>query len=72
MADIKDFEINTPRTTSSIKTERDAAITDYEVRSLDTMCVNDTVLQHPRWYNFKYSIVGIIFAIVFVKAEVIS
>ncbi|RYF88739.1 MAG: transporter [Chitinophagaceae bacterium] len=47
-------------------------ITDYEVRSLDTMCVNDTELKHPWWYNLKYLAVGIIFGIVFVKAEVIS
>jgi uncharacterized membrane protein YedE/YeeE len=46
--------------------------TDYEVRSLDTMCMNDTVLQHPWWYNFKYFAVGILFGIVLVKAEVIS
>lgn len=46
--------------------------TDYEVRNLDTMCVNDTVLSHPWWYNLKYLAVGIIFGIVFVKAEVIS
>ncbi len=51
---------------------KDVAITDYEVRSLDTMCVNDTVLQHPWWYNFKYLGVGVVFGIVFVKAEVIS
>ena len=50
----------------------DAAITDYEVRSLDTMCVNDTELKHPWWYNLKYLAVGIVFGIVFVKAEVIS
>lgn len=45
---------------------------DYEVRSLDTMCVNESTKQHPWWYNFKYSIVGLLFGIVFVKAEVIS
>ena len=49
-----------------------AGITDYEVRSLDTMCVNDTVLKHPWWYNLKYLAVGVVFGIVFVKAEVIS
>jgi hypothetical protein len=27
---------------------------------------------HPWWYNFKYTIVGIVFGIVFVKAEIIS
>jgi len=47
-------------------------ITDYEVRSLDTICVNDTELKHPWWYNFKYVLVGIVFGIVFVKAEIIS
>jgi len=47
-------------------------ITDYEVRSLDTMCVNETELNHPWWYNFKYLAVGIIFGIVFVKAEIVS
>ena len=50
----------------------DEVITDYEVRSLDTMCVNDTELVHPWWYNLKYGAVCIVFGIVFVKAEVIS
>lgn len=58
-------------TTTSNKGEV-VAETDFEVRSLDTMCVNESHKQHPWWYNFKYSIVGIIFGIVFVKAEVIS
>jgi hypothetical protein len=46
--------------------------TDFEVRSLDTMCVNESQLNHPWWYNFKYLAVGIVFGIVFVKAEIIS
>ena len=46
--------------------------TDFEVRSLDTMCVNESNLSHPWWYNFKYLAVGIVFGIVFVKAEIIS
>lgn len=45
---------------------------DFEVRSLDTMCVNESHQQHPWWYNFKYMVVGIVFGIVFVKAEIIS
>ncbi len=45
---------------------------DFEVRSLDTMCVNESHLQHPWYYNFKYTIVGLIFGIAFVKAEIIS
>lgn len=45
---------------------------DHEVRAQDTMCVNESQLQHPWWYNFKYSAVGIIFGIVFIKAEIVS
>jgi len=46
--------------------------TDYEVRSLNTICMNNTSLQHPWWYNFKYFAAGLLFGIVLVKAEVIS
>lgn len=46
--------------------------TDFEVRSLDTMCVNDTKRQEPWYTNIKYLILGVIFGIVFTKAEVIS
>lgn len=46
--------------------------TDFEVRSLDAMCVNESHLQHPWWYNLKYTFVGLLFGIVFVKAEIIS
>lgn len=45
---------------------------DLEVRSLDTMCVNESQLQHPWWYNLKYAVVGLFFGIAFVKAEIIS
>ncbi len=45
---------------------------DFEVRSLDTMCVNESHQSHPWWYNFKYLAVGIVFGIVFVKAEIVS
>jgi uncharacterized membrane protein YedE/YeeE len=46
--------------------------TDYEVRSLDSMCVNESSLVHPWYYNLKYSLVGILFGVVFIKAEIIS
>lgn len=46
--------------------------TDFEVRSLDAICVNESQLQHPWWHNFKYSLVGLVFGITFVKAEIIS
>jgi uncharacterized membrane protein YedE/YeeE len=46
--------------------------TDFEVRSLDTMCVNKSELQHPAWYNLKYFAGGILFGIFLVKSEVVS
>ena len=54
------------------KTNQHANPTDFEVRSLDTMCVNESELNHPWYYNLKYSLVGVIFGIVFIKAEIIS
>jgi hypothetical protein len=45
---------------------------DFEVRSLDAMCVNESQLQHKWYHNLKYTAVGILFGIVFVKAEIIS
>lgn len=44
------------------------------VQNIDTntACVNASEQQHPGWYNLKYAIVGVIFGIVFVKAEIIS
>jgi uncharacterized protein len=46
--------------------------TDFEVRSLDAVCINESALKHPWWYNFKYAVAGILFGIILVKAEVIS
>ena len=46
--------------------------TDLEIRSLDTMCVNESRLQHKWYYNLKYAAVGILFGIAFTKAEIIS
>lgn len=46
--------------------------TDFKVRSLDTVSVNESELKHPFWYNLKYLLTGIFFGIVLVKAEVIS
>jgi uncharacterized membrane protein YedE/YeeE len=54
------------------KTNQHANPADFEVRSLDTMCVNESELNHPWYYNLKYSLVGVIFGIVFIKAEIIS
>ena len=45
---------------------------DLQQRELDSVCVNESELLHPTWYNIKYLIVGILFGIIFVKAEIIS
>ena len=45
---------------------------DYEARALDTICVNDSHLQHRWYHNLKYAGVGILFGVAFTKAEVIS
>jgi len=46
--------------------------TDFEVRSLDSVCINTSELKHPWWYNIKYAIAGVLFGIVLVKTQVIS
>ena len=46
--------------------------TDFETRSLDAMCVNESHLAHKWYHNLKYLIVGVLFGIVFVKSEVVS
>lgn len=46
--------------------------TDFEVRSLDSVCINESHLQHPWWHNLKYLAVGLLFGMVLVKAEIIS
>ena len=46
--------------------------TDFEVRSLDAMCVNDEQVNTPAWHNLKYLVFGMFFGIVLIKAEVVS
>src|SRR5215203_4390444 len=45
---------------------------DFEVRSLDTLGINESALHHPWWHNLKYGAAGILFGIILVKAQVIS
>jgi uncharacterized membrane protein YedE/YeeE len=46
--------------------------TDFEVRSLDAMCVNESQLEHKWYHNLKYLAAGTFFGILLVKAEVVS
>ncbi|MFN0188794.1 MAG: DUF6691 family protein [Bacteroidia bacterium] len=45
---------------------------NQDVRSLDAICVNESQIEHKWWHNLKYLVVGLLFGIVFVKAEIIS
>ena len=45
---------------------------NVDIRSLDAICLNDSQLSHPWWYNLKYAVVGLVFGIAFVKGEIIS
>lgn len=49
-------------------------MTQPVVQQIDdnTACINASQQVHPWWYNLKYTAVGIIFGIVFYKAEIIS
>ena len=40
--------------------------TDFETRSLDTICVNESHLEHSWVHNLKYSLMGILFGIILV------
>ena len=55
-----------------VTVEERTADHDYELRSVDTMCVNESRLAHKWYHNVKYLVVGVMFGIVFVKAEVVS
>src|ERR1044071_8862824 len=64
--------MSTHETTISFRQELPAQDLDFEVRSLDTNCINESALTHPWWYNFKYAAAGLLFGIFLVKSEVIS
>ena len=46
--------------------------TDFETRSLDTICVNESNVRQPWYSNIKYLVVGLVFGLIFIKSEVIS
>ena len=55
-----------------VKSSPEYKHSDFEVRSLDTHCVNASEKEVPLWYNLKYMAAGILFGAVLVKSEVIS
>lgn len=55
-----------------MKIENNNLDKELESRSLDSICINESELEHKWYHNIKYLLVGIAFGIVFVKAEIIS
>jgi len=45
---------------------------EFKVRAVDSMCVNESQLHHKWWHNLKYLVIGLLFGIILVKAEIIS
>lgn len=43
-----------------------------DVKKSDAISLNESELKHKWYHNLKYTLVGILFGIVFVKAEIIS
>lgn len=43
-----------------------------DMRTEDAICVNESQIEQKWYHNIRYLIVGILFGIVFIKAEVIS
>lgn len=54
------------------QSEKVSSNTDFEVRSQNAMCVNQSELDKPVWSNLKFAFAGILFGIILIKAEVIS
>ena len=45
---------------------------EKDMREMNSMCLNESKLKHRWYHSLKYAFVGILFGIVFVKAEIIS
>jgi len=59
-------------TSNPSEKNKQEVLNDLELREQDAMCVNESMLDHKWYHNLKYLVVGVIFGIVFVKAEIIS
>lgn len=46
--------------------------TNDQVRVQDAMCTNQSDVKHPKWHMIKYLLLGALFGIILIKAEVIS
>ncbi|MFM7709823.1 MAG: DUF6691 family protein [Ferruginibacter sp.] len=46
--------------------------TPTDNRTLDTICTNESKRTHPWYHQLKYLVAGLLFGMLFVKAEIIS
>ncbi|GAB4375304.1 MAG: YeeE/YedE thiosulfate transporter family protein [Salibacteraceae bacterium] len=51
---------------------RESQENENAVRQTDSICVNQSRLNHPWYYNLKYLLIGAFLGFVFVKSEVVS
>lgn len=47
-------------------------LTEKEIRTQDTICINESEISTPWQHYLRYLIVGILFGTVFIKSEVVS
>jgi uncharacterized protein len=47
-------------------------LSSEEIRVLDSICTNESELNHKWYHNIKYVVIGLFFGIIFIKAEIIS
>lgn len=64
--------MNTSKPVQNPAADASPLLADGSIRMLDTVCVNESKKIHPRWHNIKYTVIGMVFGIAFVKAEIIS
>ena len=43
--------------------------TDFEVRSLDAVCINESRISVPWWHNLKYLLMGLFFGILLRRSK---
>lgn len=45
---------------------------EFIIRSMDTICVNESTLELPWWHNLIYTLTGMVFGVILIKSEVLS
>jgi len=64
--------MNAPQTSALIEKNTPSQDTDFEMRLLDTESINSARKERGRAPFFRYALLGMLFGIILVKAEIIS